>query len=241
MINPEATLRSIALEQPATIRVFERFQLDYCCGGNRPLAQACAEKGISVDEVLSSLQSTAEKQGETKTGMEHAALSEVIRHIVETHHAFIRAELPRLDFMAHKVAGKHGPNHPGVMVIERNLEQLGEELMSHLMKEEQILFPYIQGLERSRQGGELPHACFGTVESPIRMMILEHEGAAALFEEMRKATNGFTPWEGACPTSTGLYYGMAEFERDLHRHVHLENNLLFPRALEMEKAMLAHR
>jgi len=241
MISPLATLRSIALEQPETIRVFENFQLDYCCGGNRPLAEACAEKGLAVDDVLSSLKGAAANKAETKTGLENATLTEVIRHIVETHHAFIRAELPPLHFMAHKVAGKHGPNHPEVLVVERNLEQLGEELLSHLMKEESILFPYIEGLERSQQGAEPPHACFGSVESPIRMMIMEHEGAAALLEEMRKATNGFTPWEGACPTSAGLLYRMAEFERDLHRHVHLENNLLFPRAVELEKAMLATR
>ena len=144
--------------------------------------------------------------------------------------------------MARKVAGKHGLNHPEVTLVERNLTQLGEELTSHLAKEENILFPYIEGLARSREtGGIPPSACFGSVESPIRMMIMEHEGAAALIEEMSRATNGFTPWEGACPTSAGLYYGLTEFERDLHRHVHLENNLLFPRAVELEKEALAAR
>jgi len=128
-----------------------------------------------------------------------------------------------------------------VAVIERNITQLADELTSHLAKEETILFPYIETLVRSQQGGDAPNAGFGTVESPIRMMMMEHEGAAALLEEMRAATNGFTPWEGACPTSTGLYYGIAEFERDLHRHVHLENNLLFPRAIELERQTLAAR
>jgi regulator of cell morphogenesis and NO signaling len=241
MISPETTLRTIALEEPATIRVFERYQLDYCCGGNRPLAEACAEKGIAVEDVVTSLERAAVGSADIQPGLEQATPTELIRYIIETHHAFIRAELPRLDFMAHKVAGKHGPNRPDVLMIERNLEQLGEELLSHLMKEESILFPYIEGLERSRNGGETPHACFGTVESPIKMMIMEHEGAAALLEQMRTATNGFTPWEGACPTSAGLYFRMAEFERDLHRHVHLENNLLFPRAIELEKEMMAVR
>lgn len=238
MISPETTLRSIALNQPATIRVFERFQLDYCCGGNRPLAKACAEKGIAVEDVLKPLEQAAGGTSDIKVGLENATATELIRYIVGTHHAFIRAELPRLQAMARKVAGKHGPKHSDALVVEVNLEQLADELMSHLMKEEQILFPYIEGLERSKDGGEPPHACFGTVESPIRMMIMEHEGAAALLEEMRKATNGFTPWEGACPTSAGLYHGLSEFERDLHRHVHLENNLLFPQAVELERGML---
>jgi regulator of cell morphogenesis and NO signaling len=240
MINSETTLRSIALEQPATIRVFERFHLDYCCGGNRSLAEACAEKGIAVENVLIPLQEAVQGKQAAEAAPDPASLTGLIRHIVETHHAYIRAETPRLLFMARKVAGKHGPNHPEALVIDGNMAQLADELMSHMMKEESILFPYIEGLERARDGkGELPHACFGTVESPIRMMIMEHEGAAALLEEMRKATNGFTPWEGACPTSSGLYHGVAEFERDLHRHVHLENNLLFPRALELEKSVLA--
>ena len=241
MISPQTTLRSIALDQPATIRVFENFHLDYCCGGNRPLAEACAEKGIAVDDVLKSLEQSIEGKADLPGGFETVTLPQLIRYIVATHHEFTRAELPRLLLMARKVAGKHGQNHPEVTLVERNIAQLADELMSHLSKEESILFPYIEGLVRSQQGAEAPHACFGSVESPIRMMIMEHEGAAALLEEMRTATNGFTPWEGACPTSTGLYYGIAEFERDLHRHVHLENNLLFPRAIELEKQTLVVR
>lgn len=237
MIGPETTLRCIALEQPATIRVFEHFHLDYCCGGNRPLAEACAQKQIAVADVLGSLEQAIAGNAEIDGGFEEVALPQLVRYIVATHHEFIRAELPRLQAMARKVAGKHGLNHPEVTLVERDLAQLAAELISHLAKEEQILFPYIEGLERSRAGqGAPPHACFASVESPVRMMIMEHEGAAALLEEMRLATNGFTPWPGACPTSAGLYYGLAEFERDLHRHVHLENNLLFPRAIELEKA-----
>jgi regulator of cell morphogenesis and NO signaling len=205
------------------------------------LAQACAEKGIAVGELLKSLELSIDTTAVTHEGLDKLTLANLIRYIAATHHDFIRAELPRLQFMARKVSSKHGQNHPAVTLVERNLTQLAEELMSHLGKEEQILFPYIEGLERSREGGEAPSSCFGTVESPIRMMIMEHEGAAALLEEMREATDGFTPWEGACPTSAGLYYGIAEFERDLHRHVHLENNLLFPRAVELEKEVLTAR
>lgn len=242
MISPETTLRSIALEQPATIRVFERFHLDYCCGGNRPLAQACAEKGIAQEEVLNSLEQAIDRKAEPQGNFESVTLAQLIQYIVATHHEFTRAELPRLQFMAKKVAGKHGQNHPEIALVERKLAQLADELMSHLMKEENILFPYIQGLEQCLDGkSSPPSSCFGTVESPIRMMIMEHEGAAALLEEMRMATNGFTPWEGACPTSAGLLYGLAEFERDLHRHVHFENNLLFPRAVNLEKESLAAR
>ncbi len=239
MTNSASTLRSIALEKPATIRVFERFHLDYCCGGNRPLADACADKGIAMDDVVAALaEATGSEAGEKD--LTKATLTALIQHIVRTHHAYVRSELPQLQSMAERVAAKHGPTHPETAQVQRNLAQLADELINHLNKEERILFPYIEGLERSHhQDTAPPSACFGTVENPIQAMIHEHEGAATLLGEMRAATHGFVPWPDACPTTVGLYYGLDAFERDLHRHVHLENNLLFPRAIELEREVLA--
>lgn len=239
MITDETTLRSIALEQPATIRVFENLHLDYCCGGNRPLAAACAERGLDVAAVVASLKDAATVQHFDRDWSK-AKPGELIDYIVLTHHAFVRAELPRLLPMAEKVARKHGAVHPEVTQVHRQLEVLADDLLMHLYKEERILFPYIQDMERQRAGQEPEtEACFGSVQSPIHMMIHEHESAGALLEEMRAATGGFVPWEGACPTTTGLYYGLEMFEKDLHRHVHLENNLLFPKAIEMEQQLVA--
>ncbi len=236
MISSTSTLRSIALEQPATIRVFERFHLDYCCGGRQPLAEACAKMGIKTETLLAAL-TAATKDSQDEQNFVEATPAELIQHIVETHHAYIRSELPHLQSMAERVATKHGAVHPEATLVQRNLAQLADEILFHLDKEERILFPYIKGLQRSRnENAEAPSACFGSVESPIRQMIHEHEGAATLLAEMRAVTNGFAPWPDACPTTTGLYYGLAAFERDLHRHVHLENNLLFPRAVALEKA-----
>ncbi len=235
MIHSADTLRSIALEQPATIRVFERFHLDYCCGGKRPLGEACAQKGVATEEVLAALADAASTTP-AEEDFSQATAAELIRHIVQTHHAYVRSELPHLQSMAERVAAKHGPVHPEANLVQRNLAQLADELIFHLDKEERILFPYIEDLERSRtQNAAPPSACFGSVESPIRAMIHEHEGAATLLAEMRAVTHGFVPWPGACPTTVGLYYGLDAFERDLHRHVHLENNLLFPRAIALEK------
>lgn len=241
MIDPGSTLRSIALKQPATIRVFERFHLDYCCGGRRPLDDACAEKGVSTQEVLAAL---ADAIGATpaEEDFSRASLTSLIHYIVETHHAFVRSELPHLQAMAARVATKHGSAHPEATVVERNLAQLADEILFHLDKEERILFPYVEGLERSRsQNAAPPSGCFDTVENPIRMMIHEHEGAATLLAEMRAVTHGFVPWLEACPTTVGLYHGLDAFERDLHRHVHLENNLLFPRAIMLENDLVAVR
>ncbi len=238
-MNSATTLRSIALEHPATIPVFEHFQLDYCCGGNRPLDQACTEKCIAAEMVLAALHEAVDRQP-AEEDLSGATTAELIGHIVGTHHALVRRELPRLQTMAEKVARKHGPIHPEATFIERNIEQLAEELLFHLNKEERILFPYIEQLEQSqKENAAPPSACFGSVESPIRQMIAEHEGAAGLLQEMREATRGFTPWAGACPTTAGLYFGLKAFEHDLHRHVHLENNLLFPRAIALEQAAMA--
>jgi regulator of cell morphogenesis and NO signaling len=238
MIDSASTLRSIALQKPATIRVFERYHLDYCCGGMQPLGEACAKKGIATGEVLAAL-AEATKSSPAAKDFSHATPTELIRHIVQVHHAYVVSELPRLQSMAERVAAKHGPTHPEAMFVQRNLAQLADELIFHLNKEERILFPYIEGLERScDHNAAAPSSCFGSVESPIQAMINEHEGAAKLLGEMRTATQGFRPWPEACPTTVGLYHGLDAFERDLHRHVHLENNLLFPQAIALEKQVM---
>ncbi len=238
MIDSESTLRSIALNQPATIRVFERFHLDYCCGGKRPLREACAEKGIATKEVQAAL-ADAISAAPVEDDFSQATPTELIRHIVRAHHSYVRNELPQLQSMAERVATKHGPVHPEASLVQRHLAQLTDEILFHLDKEERVLFPYIEGLERSRnQSAAAPSVCFGSVENPIRAMIHEHEGAATLLAEMRAVTRGFVPWPEACPTTVGLYHGLDAFERDLHRHVHLENNLLFPRAIALEREAL---
>jgi len=241
MFTAESTLRSIALAQPATIRVFERLHLDYCCGGSRPLAQACAEKGIDATTVLDAL-AAATAAPQPDRDFSQATPTELIRHIVATHHEYVKSELPRLLPMAAKVAAKHGPVHPEYTQIDRQLRMLATELTNHLTKEELILFPYVEAMDAFRNSnGTAPHACFSTVESPIQMMVTEHEAAGSLLDQMRSATANFTPGEGACPTTVGLLDGLDAFERDLHRHVHLENNLLFPMAIDLEKELaVAH-
>jgi len=238
MFTPQSTLRSVALAQPATIRVFERFHLDYCCGGSRPLAQACTEKGIETADVLAAL-TAATAAPQPDRDFSQASATELIHHIQSTHHAYVKSELPRLLAMAAKVAAKHAPPHPEYVQIERQLQILATELTNHLTKEELILFPYVEALDRYRNNaGSAPHACFSSVASPIQMMESEHEAAGSLLDQMRSATGNFTPPEGACPTTAGLLDGLDAFERDLHRHVHLENNLLFPMAIAMEKELL---
>ncbi len=158
-------------------------------------------------------------------------------HIVGEHHGYVRRETPRIAALLIKVVAKHGPAHPEVTEIEPLFVAIGQELSIHMMKEEQVLFPYVERMEQAVLAGETaPAAFFGTVKRPIANMVAEHDDAGALLSRIRALSNEFAAPAGACPTFVALYRALEEFERDLHHHVHLENNILFPRAIEMEQA-----
>jgi len=234
MIARTRTVRDIALENSASIRVFEHFGIDYCCGGRKPLEDACAASQIEVDAVIAALEAAALQPAESNPDWSRLSLDALVAHIVTVHHGYVRAELPRLAFLGDKVVTRHGADRPEILAIRAALAHLDEELTSHLLKEEKVLFPYIAQFERSRTGGSsAPQACFCKVEDPIAMMVEEHDAAGSLLARMRELSGGFTPPEGACPTYRAFYDGLREFEADLHQHIHLENNVLFPRAIEM--------
>ncbi len=229
------TVREIALNQPSSIRVFEQFGIDYCCGGRMPLANACKAQDVEIGAVLAALESAASESSPELTDWSKASLESLIVHIVSQHHEYIKKELPRLDTLANKVVAKHGSHHMELSEIQSALQALDQELRQHLMKEEQILFPYITNLERAlATGSARPHGCFGTVANPIGMMMQEHDGAGELLARMKQLSNKFTPPQDACPTYCAFFDGLKEFEQDLHQHIHLENNILFPRAIAME-------
>ncbi|HEU5458086.1 MAG TPA: iron-sulfur cluster repair di-iron protein [Terracidiphilus sp.] len=236
MATPETTVRDIALEQPASIRVFERFGIDYCCGGRKPLSQACEERSVETRAVLDAIEEAAAGGGAQARDWAQTKLEAICDHIVEAHHDYIRAELPRLEMLAEKVVARHGDTHPELAQIQQLIHSLGEELLEHLNKEEVVLFPYITNQERNLAScGPRPLGCFGVVRNPIRVMMTEHDAAGDAMARMRVLSGDFTPPEGACPTYRGFYQTLAEFEQDLHQHVHLENNILFPRAIELDE------
>jgi regulator of cell morphogenesis and NO signaling len=229
------TVREIALEQPSSIRVFEHFGIDYCCGGRKPLAEACAARNIEVDTVLAALEAATKGPAPTGEDWTSASLESLSAHIIVTHHAYVKRELPRLAALAERVVRRHGDTQAELPLLQAKLALLDEELTQHLVKEEVVLFPYVAKLERAlTTGSTLPRGCFGTVANPIAMMTAEHDAAGGLLAEMRELSNNFTPPVGACPTYCAYYAGLGEFEQDLHRHIHLENNILFPRAIKME-------
>jgi regulator of cell morphogenesis and NO signaling len=230
------TVREIALEQPTAIRVFEKFGIDYCCGGRKPLSEACAAGNLEVASVLAALEQAEKTVGPTGEDWTQRTLESLCTHIAATHHAYVKRELPRLAQLAQKVVNRHGPTKPELPMIAETLMQLDEELTSHLAKEEIMLFPFIASLEQFvSYGAPKPKSCFGTVSNPIAMMTQEHDAAGALLGEIRRLSGDFTTPEDACPTFHAFYDGLREFEQDLHQHIHLENNILFPRAVELEQ------
>lgn len=237
MATSQTTVRDIALEQPASIRVFEKFGIDYCCGGRKPLAEACEEHSIELGAVLKAIEEATAGASEHERNWAAEPLETISSHIVATHHAYIRAELPRLEMLAQKVVSRHGNTQPELEQIQKLIQSLGPDLLQHLAKEEMVLFPYITNLERNLATcGPRPLGCFGAVRNPIRMMIAEHDAAGEAMAQIRLLSEGFTPPEWACPTYRGFYQALAEFEKDLHQHVHLENNILFPRAIELDES-----
>lgn len=230
------TVRDIALRIPATTRIFEELRIDYCCGGRKPLEEACRNAGVRPDDVIRLID--AVESGESKeVDWTAAAVSDLIDHIEEKHHVFTRQELKNLVPLFEKVVGAHGANHPEIARAMAVFLRLSDDLTPHLQKEENVLFPYIRDLERRKTLTlSAPIPFFGTVQNPVRMMMMEHDTAGELLREMREVTGNYLPPPDACPSFKGLYHRLAELESDLHRHIHLENNILFPRAIELEES-----
>lgn len=238
--NATKTVRDLAVEIPGATRVFEKVGIDYCCGGNRSLVSACADAGVNVEELLSSLDVASSSDTQSQApNFSMARLSELMDHIVSKHHVFTRTEIERLQALLGKVCGVHGQNHPELDKLRTLFELLSAELEPHMMKEERVLFPYIIGMEDSvcnEHGVGMPP--FGTVANPINRMMMEHDAAGDMLKEMRRITSSYAVPEDACISFRTLYQALDEFEKDLHQHIHLENNILFPRAVEMEKGLV---
>lgn len=232
-VKSTQTVREVAAGYPASTRLFEKLGIDYCCGGGQTLADACTAAGLNYDTVAKSLAELAESAPANGRDWKKASLADLVEHIVTKHHEYIRSESPRLQALAAKVAGVHGERHPELQQVQTIFSDAADELIMHTMKEEKILFPAIAQMEEQGRMAAAPSP-FGSIQNPIRMMMMEHDIAGAAFAELRKITAGFTTPADGCISYRTLFQALAEFEADLHQHVHLENNILFPRALELE-------
>jgi len=235
-IEATKTVGELAAEVPNATREFEKLGIDYCCGGSRTLGEACAEARISIEDALARLRNgLAAAQPKPGREWKQDPLAELIAHICNTHHVFVRQEIPRIEQLAEKVMSVHGANHAELFEVQALFATLADELGVHLMKEEQVLFPYIVRLEEAALAHEPgPAAMFGTVVNPVRMMMQDHDGAGNVLKKLREITSNYAVPGDACASYRALYEALPAFEADLHQHIHLENNILFPRAVAME-------
>jgi len=236
VIQTTKSVGELAAEIPGATRVFSKLGIDFCCGGKQSLADACAAVHYPVAEAAAQLESAARiplKEGERDWNT--APLGEIVNYIIERHHAFTREQLAILGKLMIQVQAAHSANHPELSEMSRTLQNISHELSMHMMKEEQILFPYLVEMERAMQFKKpLEPPMFGTVQNPIRMMMLEHDSAGEELETIRTLTKGFEVPADGCDSYRALYREFEALETDLHEHIHLENNILFPRAIRME-------
>jgi regulator of cell morphogenesis and NO signaling len=239
-LTNDTRVGELAAQHPAVIKVFQRHEIDFCCGGRRALGEVCAEKGLAFDAIRAELEQVLTQTAAPIGDWRGESLTRLCAHIVTGYHLPLRSELPRLRAMVDKVERVHGDNHAEVAGIANAFRRMQEEIGPHMMKEERVLFPYIQEMEGLDVAGEtLAGSAFGTVGNPIAMMEAEHESVGQALAEMRRLSQGFQAPPDACNTFRGLYHGLAELERELHDHIHLENNVLFPRAATLERKLLA--
>lgn len=234
-IQPASTIGSLVAQRPALAQFLEHSGIDYCCGGKKSIEEVCVARRWSVSEFIAELQGAAEQTAE-ESYVDAAAMSltKLADHIEQTHHAYLRSELPRLKALTEKVAHAHGEKDQRLEVIRDEFFKFAQELSMHMMKEEQVLFPFVRQLEASETS---PSFHCGSVANPIRQMEREHQDAGQALELFRDLTDGYQPPPDACNTYRVMLHSLARLERDMFQHVHKEDNVLFPRAMEREREL----
>lgn len=233
VITAETPVREIVVETPTAIPVLEQFGIDYCCGGAHTLAEACTRRDQNVASVLDELQRQQQNPSPRSVDWRTIPLSELISYIVQNHHTFTRQQLGLIRELAAKVERRHGRMHPEIYKMNEALAVISAELAHHFSCEEDVLFPYIEQLGGNQR--PLMPVVFGSVQQPVTRMMIDHNHTGDELRVLREITNNYQPPADACTTYRALYRALEDLERDLHQHIHLENNILFPRALELEK------
>lgn len=234
--NGGETVGDIVRKNPKAAAVFKKYNIDYCCNGHRLLEEVCAEAGLVPTEIQDEISQSTEETA-AQVHADKWSLDFLIDYIIQNHHGYVLTAIPGLEELLEKVEKAHGKNHPEISAIANHFQALARELMQHMQKEEQILFPVIKELIAGKKKGVKPLVPFGSVRNPIQVMEEEHAGAGEDMESIRRLSNNFTAPADACFTFRLLYKQLQEFENDLHQHVHLENNILFPKAIALENGL----
>lgn len=228
------SLATIVDVDPRAAMVFDQLGLDYCCRGEETLETAARKRGLDVSSVTSRLEALGDARPGQSLDARWPDLADLVEHILEQHHRYVREMRPVISAWLEKLVDRHGARHAELVALRDTFAEAAADLDAHMNKEEQILFPHIVAIARRRAGDPPVTSPFGSLQNPIRAMEHEHVEAGDAFERMRVLTNGFSPPEDACNTYRLCYRELDRFERDLHRHVHLENHILFPRAVRLE-------
>jgi regulator of cell morphogenesis and NO signaling len=236
MLSSSQFIRDIAADHPSAVALFERFEIDISTLADKSLSEACSELHLSLDQVLEKLEECREREvGSAPSDPSALSCVHLIQHIVRVHHRRVRQDLPSLVRQARDLKDKSGEQAPALKTLARLVEQLQQQMLEHIRKEEEVLFPFIVQMEEDSILAYPPaHACFRSVSHPVFMMVQEHESANLITAEIRGCTEDFTLPELMGPAQRALVDGLCGFEEDLQEHIRLENNFLFPRTIQME-------
>lgn len=227
------TLANIVTGNHFAVPVLEKYHLDFCCKGKRTLAEACTEKGLSLEMICEELDKSTTTSQQNKMPFTEMTAEQLISFILIHHHFYVKQSMPTILGHLEKVASKHGDRFPYMVEVLNLFKEINDDMTAHMMKEEMILFPRIKEVETLHQANQNNNLTAGYISAPIQVMELEHDHAGELLYRIRELTNTYSPPEDACTTFQVSLAELKEFEEDLHRHVHLENNLLFPLAEKM--------
>jgi regulator of cell morphogenesis and NO signaling len=238
-INSKTIVKEIVAKNFQTAKVFEKYGIDFCCKGNNPLYKAVEEKEINVRELITELQNSSNSDNKTHERYDEWKLTFLSKYILNNHNAYVKESIPRIQEHLNIVENKHGKKNPHMIAVSKLFQEISNEMIRHMAKEEKILFPIVKYLEDCRTFNERPKTGgYKTIKNPIKIMEQEHYGAGNILAQIRDLTGNYKLPEDACLTFKLTYIELAEFEKDLHKHVHLENNILFPKLIKLEEELL---
>ncbi len=240
-INPNTMIGEIVRQNFSTARIFELNNIDFCCGGNISLSEATEKQGIDTGTLLSELQAAMQKEDKESHFIESLSMTGLCDYIVKTHHSYVNEAMPFLQEKLKKLCEVHGENHPELHEVYASFRDAAKNLSDHMKKEELVLFPHIRQMEKHRIEGDPVPANMGLAASAIHQMEAEHQVEGERFMKLSEITNNYSVPPDGCNTFEVSYKTLEEFEKDLHRHIHLENNVLFPRAVRLEKTISENR
>ncbi len=234
----EKTIGQMVADDYRSAAVFEKFGIDFCCNGNRGIDEACEQKKVDAGELRKKLEMALTQTTAETTDYKSWPLDLLADYIEKKHHRYVEERIPVLTQYLTKINKVHGARHPELQQILDLFVASGGELTMHMKKEELVLFPYIRKMVKAKRNGEvLAEPRFGTVKNPIQTMMQEHDNEGERFRQIEALSDNYTPPKDACNTYNVAFALLKEFQDDLHLHIHLENNILFPKAEEMEKEL----